>query len=152
MHICQTLAHYVTYLGSQLGLPLGSASEQFMLGAAPEKWRKQGIFRWSVPCSQVQGFDAAAEVLRQSGLNNLGCDCVQSGADSCTTSSTHIAEIMHTTKCRNAGSRVGSHAQDKLNACALPAETDTAQASFYVNQEPDLSFPSSQVSYASCCV
>ncbi|KAH7386540.1 hypothetical protein BKA64DRAFT_145627 [Cadophora sp. MPI-SDFR-AT-0126] len=71
-HICQILAHYVTYLGSQLGLPLAGGTERFMLEAAPEKWRKQGIFRWSSPFGGPQGFDVGAAEFGT--LSGLGCD------------------------------------------------------------------------------
>jgi hypothetical protein len=45
--LCQILAHYLVYLGSQLRLPFGTHVEQFILAAAPTRWNKEGLFQWS---------------------------------------------------------------------------------------------------------
>ncbi|KAH8742564.1 hypothetical protein BGZ57DRAFT_743686, partial [Hyaloscypha finlandica] len=44
--LCQILAHYVIYLGSQLKLPMASGADQFILEAASARWHKQGSFQW----------------------------------------------------------------------------------------------------------
>jgi hypothetical protein len=44
--LCQILAHYVIYLGSQLKLCITSGADQFILQAAHTRWNKQGIFQW----------------------------------------------------------------------------------------------------------
>ena len=45
--LCQILAHYLIYLGSQLKLPIASETEQFILQAAPARWYRQGLFQWT---------------------------------------------------------------------------------------------------------
>jgi hypothetical protein len=45
-HLCQILAHYVVYLGSQLNLPIGGHVRQFILEAATSRWYKEGNFEW----------------------------------------------------------------------------------------------------------
>jgi hypothetical protein len=45
-HLCQILAHFVVYLGSQLSLPIASHVEQFILEAAAARWHKEGNFEW----------------------------------------------------------------------------------------------------------
>jgi hypothetical protein len=45
-HLCQILAHYVVYLGSQLTLPIATHVEQFILEAAAARWYKEGNFEW----------------------------------------------------------------------------------------------------------
>jgi len=45
-HLCQILAHYVLYLGSQLGIQIAGHVEQFILEAAAARWKKQGNFEW----------------------------------------------------------------------------------------------------------
>jgi hypothetical protein len=45
-HLCQILAHYVVYLGSQLSLQIHSDVEQFVLESAAARWKKQGTFEW----------------------------------------------------------------------------------------------------------
>jgi hypothetical protein len=44
--LCQILAHYVIYLGSQLKHRIASGADQFILQAAPARWHKQGLFQW----------------------------------------------------------------------------------------------------------
>lgn len=45
-HLCQILAHYLIYLGSQLRLPIAAGTNQFILEAAPARWFKEGQFHW----------------------------------------------------------------------------------------------------------
>jgi hypothetical protein len=45
-HLCQILAHYVVYLGSQLSLLIATYVEQFIVEAAVAKWGKEGNFEW----------------------------------------------------------------------------------------------------------
>jgi len=45
--LCQILAHYLIYLGSQLRLPMGGHVEQFILEAAPTRWYKEGSYSWN---------------------------------------------------------------------------------------------------------
>jgi hypothetical protein len=45
-HLCQILAHYLVYLGSQLSLPIATHVEQFILEAAAARWDKEGNFEW----------------------------------------------------------------------------------------------------------
>jgi hypothetical protein len=44
--LCQILAHYVIYLGSQLKHRIATGADQFILQAAPARWHKQGLFQW----------------------------------------------------------------------------------------------------------
>jgi hypothetical protein len=44
--LCQILAHYMVYLGSQLKLHIAGYAEKFILKAAPTRWHKEGSFRW----------------------------------------------------------------------------------------------------------
>lgn len=55
-HLCQILAHYVIYLGSQLKLPIANGADQFILEAAPARWHKEGIFQWKT--ARVSDFDS----------------------------------------------------------------------------------------------
>ncbi|KAG4443885.1 hypothetical protein IFR05_000651 [Cadophora sp. M221] len=48
-HLCQILAHYLIFLGSQLGLPIKTGTDQFLLEAAPSRWDRQGQFEWKSP-------------------------------------------------------------------------------------------------------
>lgn len=149
-HICQILAHYVAYLGSQLGLPLARGTEKFMLEAAPEKWRKQGIFRWSTPCSQIQSFSAAAEFPMQPGLDNPECHFAEPNPNFGAMDPTQVAEFTHAIESQNAGISVGSHAQGDLDAWTLPAEIHATDASSHTS--PDIFyFPPPQVSPVSSC-
>ncbi|KAH9214241.1 hypothetical protein DL95DRAFT_462229 [Leptodontidium sp. 2 PMI_412] len=48
-HLCQILAHYLIFLGSQLGLPIKTGTDQFLLEAAPTRWYREGQFVWKSP-------------------------------------------------------------------------------------------------------
>ena len=49
--LCQILAHYLLYLGSQLRLSVGKQTEQFILQGSPARWNKRGLFQWTTaPC------------------------------------------------------------------------------------------------------
>lgn len=48
-HLCQILAHYLIFLGSQLGLPIKTGTDQFLLEAAPTRWYREGQFVWNSP-------------------------------------------------------------------------------------------------------
>jgi hypothetical protein len=54
-HLCQILAHYVVYLGSQLSLPIASHVGQFILESATTRWNKEGNFEWlTIPRDELE--------------------------------------------------------------------------------------------------
>jgi hypothetical protein len=54
-HLCQILAHYVVYLGSQLSLPIASHVGQFILESATTRWNKEGNFEWlTIPRDKLE--------------------------------------------------------------------------------------------------
>jgi hypothetical protein len=57
-HLCQILAHYVLFLGSQLKLPIPTDAEQFILKTTPSRWNKEGLFRWKNRLEDEAGFYA----------------------------------------------------------------------------------------------
>jgi hypothetical protein len=57
-HLCQILAHYVLFLGSQLKLPIPTDAEQFILKTAASRWNKEGLFQWKNPIEDETGFYA----------------------------------------------------------------------------------------------
>lgn len=61
--LCQILAHYVIYLGSQLKLRIDTTKEQFILQAAAARWHKEGNFDW---------LTTPDDLGREVGVN--GCD------------------------------------------------------------------------------
>ncbi|PVH78541.1 hypothetical protein DL98DRAFT_516715 [Cadophora sp. DSE1049] len=130
-HICQILAHYVTYLGSQLGLPLASGTEQFMLEAAPEKWRKQGIFRWSNRSGHAQGFGAGADFPMFSGLGGANSQFASLYPEFDGMGHIQNSEGMCTAESENAGASVGFHYQNdhERNGWGLPPGTHATHAS-----------------------
>lgn len=46
--LCQILAHYLLYLGSQMKLPITSETQQFIPQAAPARRHRQGLFQWAI--------------------------------------------------------------------------------------------------------
>lgn len=67
-HLCQILAHYLVYLGSQLGLLIQSGFQQFFLQAAPVRWLREGRYEWN---SQVAYHCLATNTI---GLEPTGID------------------------------------------------------------------------------
>ena len=57
-HLCQILAHYVLFLGSQLKLPIPTDAEQSILETAPSQWNKEGLFQWKNRLEDKAGFYA----------------------------------------------------------------------------------------------
>jgi hypothetical protein len=45
-HLCETLAHFVVFIGSKLGLAIRETAEQSILSRAHAHWRKEAIFHW----------------------------------------------------------------------------------------------------------
>ncbi|PMD33109.1 hypothetical protein L207DRAFT_639814 [Hyaloscypha variabilis F] len=43
-HLCRTLAHYIIYLSSKLGLPIASTKEKFILEFAHSLWNKESQY------------------------------------------------------------------------------------------------------------
>lgn len=60
-HLCQILAHYVIYLGSQLKLPIANGAEEFILKVAPARWHKEGFFQWRTPRDNESALDTEDE-------------------------------------------------------------------------------------------
>jgi hypothetical protein len=45
-HLCTTLAHFIVFIGSKLGLPIHSNAERSLLNGAHVQWQKDGSFLW----------------------------------------------------------------------------------------------------------
>ncbi|PQE06195.1 Zn(II)2Cys6 transcription factor protein [Rutstroemia sp. NJR-2017a BBW] len=62
--LCQILAHYMVYLGSQLSLHVAGHVEILILQAAPIRWHKKGSFGWETRLnnSGVAGSSSGTEV------------------------------------------------------------------------------------------
>jgi hypothetical protein len=46
-HLCKTLAHFVLFIGSKLGLSIHSTAEQTLLDGADSQWKKEASFVWA---------------------------------------------------------------------------------------------------------
>ncbi len=64
-HLCQTLAHYLLYLGSKLGLSMRKDNERALIDAAPKRWERDGLFSWLI--NQVDDSDSNSESCSGSG-------------------------------------------------------------------------------------
>ncbi|KAH8732539.1 hypothetical protein GQ44DRAFT_755041 [Phaeosphaeriaceae sp. PMI808] len=61
-HLCQILAHYMIYLGSQLNRPITDDADQFILEEAPTRWYKEGAFLWKLENEEIVESGSGFEV------------------------------------------------------------------------------------------
>ncbi len=63
--LCQILAHYLVYLGSQLKLQLASGADRYILQAAPVRWLAKGMFQWRT----AHGMESGPQSTPDAGQN-----------------------------------------------------------------------------------